>query len=158
MGEPQTDFKDLIGRQTVHTYEVTARDIRRFAQAIGDDNPLYYDEEYAKKTKYGGIIAPPLFCHTCAFDDLPAEKLRSDGLPDELNLPLPTTKAVGGGSVFEVGEPVRPGDTITVTKVIEDIYLKQGKSGALYFTVLTTTYTNQKGQFIAREKASFIQR
>jgi len=43
----------------VHVYDVTDKDIRRFAQAIDDPNPLYYDEEYAKKTIYKGIIAPP---------------------------------------------------------------------------------------------------
>jgi len=35
--------------------------IRRYAQAISDLNPLYLDEEYAKKSEYGGIIAPPTF-------------------------------------------------------------------------------------------------
>lgn len=152
------EAKAILGKESSHIYEVTKRDIKRFAQAIGDDNPLYYDEQYAKTTRYEGIIAPPLFCHSCAFDDVPIEQLREDGLPDELNLPLPTTRAVGGGSVFEVGEVIRPGDTLTITKKVKDIYTKTGKSGTLYFTVLETTVTNQKGEVVARETASFIQR
>lgn len=147
-----------IGRTSQHTCEVTKKDIRRYAQAIRDSNPLYVDEAYARTTRYGGIIAPPLFCHTLAFDDVPAENLRADGLPTELDLPLPAKRAVGGGSVFETGEPVRPGDIITVTKVVEDIYKKPGKSGELVFVVLNTTYTNQKGQVVAHERGTFVNR
>src|SRR4030042_5659755 len=35
--------------------------IRRYAEAVGNDSPLHCDEEYAGKTKYGGIIASPGF-------------------------------------------------------------------------------------------------
>lgn len=35
--------------------------IRQFCQAIGDANPIYTDEAYAKETVHGGIIAPPTF-------------------------------------------------------------------------------------------------
>ena len=39
--------------------EITRAAIRRFAYGIGDDNPLWVDEEYGKGTKYGSILAPP---------------------------------------------------------------------------------------------------
>ncbi|MFH1012119.1 MAG: MaoC family dehydratase N-terminal domain-containing protein, partial [bacterium] len=147
-----------IGKKRINVYEVTKKDIRRFAQAIGDPNPLYMDEEYASKTRYGKIIAPPLFCHSFAFEDVPAEKLRADGSPTEIDVPLPVQRAMGGGSEFEVGEPISPGDVITVTRTIMDIYEKQGKSGVLYFVVIDTVYTNQNGKMVAREKATYIQR
>lgn len=152
------EVRALIGRETVHVYDVTAKDIRRYAQAIGDSNPLYRDERYARTTRYGGIIAPPLFCQSLAFEDVPAEELRADGLPKELDVPLPVTRAVGGSSVFDVGELIRPGDVITVKKTISDVYKKVGKTGEMYFVVLDTTYVNQRGQMVAREKATFIQR
>ena len=153
-----SEARSIVGKETSHIYDVTAKDIRRYAQAIGDSNPLYWDEDYAKKTRYEGIIAPPLFCHTLAFEDVPAEQLRADGLPKELDVPLPVTRAVGGGSIFEVGEPVRPGDVITVKKIITDIYKKTGRSGEMYFVVLDTTYFNQHDQIVAHEEATFIQR
>jgi acyl dehydratase len=37
----------------------SAASIRRFADGIGDSNPLWRNEEYAKKTRYGSIVAPP---------------------------------------------------------------------------------------------------
>ena len=65
----------MIGMEKVRSYDVTKKDIRRFAQAIDDSNPLYCDEEYAKNTKFKSIIAPPLFVQTFAFEDVPINKL-----------------------------------------------------------------------------------
>lgn len=39
--------------------EATRGAIRRFADGIGDPNPLWRDQEYGKKSRYGSIIAPP---------------------------------------------------------------------------------------------------
>jgi len=64
-----------IGTVTEHVYEVGRKDIRRYAQAIGDDDPRYR----------AGDLAPPLFCHSLAFEDVPVEELRADGLPSELD-------------------------------------------------------------------------
>ncbi len=153
------EAKAMISKEAApQIYEITKRDIRRFAQAIGEPNPLYADEDYARQTKWGGIIAPPLFIFALAYEDVPATQLRADGLPIELDIPLPATRAVGGASAIELGEPIKPGDTITVNKRVTDIYPKEGKSGILYFTIIETTFTNQKSQFVAREKATFIQR
>lgn len=142
------ETRAAIGTVTEHVYEVTRKDIRRYAQAIGDPDPRYRE----------GEVAPPLFCHTLAFEDVPTDELRADGLPAELDVPLPTARAVGGGSSYDVGVPVRAGDTITVHKEIEDIYGKSGRSGDLIFVVLTTTYTNQDGEQVARERGEFVNR
>ena len=147
-----------IGHTSMHTYEVTAKDIRRYAQAIGDPNPIYSDDAAARRAGHKGVVAPPLFCHALAFEDRPAEELRADGLPTELDIPLPTDRAIGGGSTFEVGAPIHAGVVITVRKVIEDIYTKSGRSGDLVFVVLDATYTNQIGQVVARERGTFVNR
>ena len=55
------DILAMIGVEKVRYYDVTKRDIKRFAQAIGETNPIHFDEDYAKSTMYGTIIAPPLF-------------------------------------------------------------------------------------------------
>ena len=52
----------LIGKESepVHAPdEVSKSMIRHFCEMMEDPNPLYTDEEYAKNSKYGGIIAPP---------------------------------------------------------------------------------------------------
>ncbi|MGJ3627922.1 FAS1-like dehydratase domain-containing protein [Sphingomonas sp. MMS24-JH45] len=35
--------------------------VRRFAICIGDDNPLFTNPEYAARTRWSGVIAPPAF-------------------------------------------------------------------------------------------------
>lgn len=148
----------MIGQETIQHYLVTDRDIRRFAQAIDDPNPLYSDPEYAKNSRYGGIIASPLICQMFAYTDAPANQLQQDGSPKEIDVPLPTTKVLGGSSSFEVGEPVRIGDEIKVTKKIADIYRKKGRSGELYFVVVDNLWENQHGQMVAHEVATYIHR
>lgn len=148
----------MIGKESTRHYQVTDRDIRRFAQAIDDPNPLYVDDLVSKTGRYGGAIAPPLFCQIFAYDDSPADQLREDGLPKELEMPLPTTKALGGASSFEIGEPVRAGDTIKAVKKVIDIYMKKGRSGDLYFVVIDNTWTNQHGLMVAHEIATYIHR
>jgi len=156
--EISAEARATIGVETILHYQVTERDISRFAQAIDDPNPLYSDPEYAKKTHYGGIIAPPLFCQMFAYSDIPANQLKQDGSPKEIDIPLPTTRVLGGGSSFEVGEPVRANDTVTVVKKIKDIYKKQGKSGLLFFVLMDNLWTNQKNEMLAHEVATYIHR
>ncbi len=53
-------WKKFIGHEyPAHTGEpVLARDIRRYAYAIDDGNPLFVDEAAAKAGRHGGITAP----------------------------------------------------------------------------------------------------
>ena len=54
---------NLIGKEfPVCTVAVTAEDIRAFAEAMEDLNPVYFDMEAAQAAGYPTIIAPPLFC------------------------------------------------------------------------------------------------
>ena len=56
------ELKAAIGVESAPALnEVEKGAIRKFAQAVGDPNPLWQDEEYAKKGPYGRIVAPPTF-------------------------------------------------------------------------------------------------
>jgi acyl dehydratase len=54
-----------------HNYEVTWDGSRHFAFGYGDDNPLYCDPDYARGTRWGGLIAPPTFLYTVGEDAAP---------------------------------------------------------------------------------------
>jgi len=51
---------------SIEKFPIEAGHIMIFARAIGDANPIYSDEDYAKQTEPGGIIAPPTFAQSSA--------------------------------------------------------------------------------------------
>lgn len=148
----------LIGVRKVRRCEVTRRDIRRFAQAIGATDRVHYDEAYARTTRHGAIVAPPLFCQSLTYEDVPPEQLPADGSPLELHVPIPAQRAVGGGSDYTIHRLVRAGEVITVTSRLKDIYTKQGKSGLLYLVVVETLFEDERGEPVAAETATYIKR
>ena len=152
------DVLAMIGVEKVRHYDVTKRDIKRFAQAVGETNPIHFDEDYAKSTKYGTIIASPLFCQTFTFEDVPPSRLPNDGSPIEIDVPIPAQRTVGGGSSYEIFQRVKAGDQITAKSTLKDVFTKQGKSGKLYFVVVETEFSNQKKEPVAKEIATYIKR
>ena len=111
------------------TYEVERGAIRRFAEAIGDPNPLFSGDQEARHGRFGGIIAPPTFCRSmmAAFP--------------EIKLDIPGNRGLDGGSDWEYLEPIRPGDRITVQCKIADIRESEGRLGAMVFTTIETSFS-----------------
>ena len=145
-----------IGVEKVRRRTATSHDIRRFAQAIGATDAVQFDAAYARTTRHGTIVAPPLFCQALTYDDVPPESLPADGAPLELCVPIPAQRAVGGGSDYTVHRLVRAGETIVVTSRLKDIYTKQGRSGLLYFVVVEWRFDDEAGAPVACETATFI--
>lgn len=156
------EVRAWIGKETPPwTLEVTPLDIKRFAVATDDLSPFYLDEKQARQSRYGGLIAPPLFYMAPLSDPMPESALRPDGLPYKGKFPIPPTplqRLVDGGTEIEFFAPIRAGDTLTGCCKITDIYRKDGRSGPLIFVVRETTYTNQKGEMVVIEKAAAIMR
>lgn len=117
--------------------------IRKFADAIGDTNPLYRDEEAAKKGPLGAIATPPTFLQTLIQDANAQARKGLDYDPKKL---------LHGEQHYRYLKPVLAGDVITCQSKIMDIYEKEGKSGGMDFFVVQTTGTNQRGEtaFVAR--------
>jgi hydroxyacyl-ACP dehydratase HTD2-like protein with hotdog domain len=151
-----------IGRETPSwTIEVSRLDVQRFAVATDDLNPLYLDEEKAKQSVYGGLIAPPLFYMAPLTEPKPESELRHDGLPYEGKFPIPPTplpRLMDGGTDIEFFQPIRVGDVLTGRSKIVDLYQKEGRSGPLIFVVRETTFTNQHGAVVLIEKGASILR
>lgn len=154
--------KAVIGKETKHYLgEITLRDIQRYAITVGETNPIYFDEEFARRTPYRGIIAPP--------NMLPAiinwgigpgeEELNPDGTEmREERVPLKVKRVMGGGQELEFLVPVRPGDRFTLTTKIKDIYQREGRTGPLVFTVTENLFTNQKNEPVLRCTQTVITR
>ena len=156
------EIRSWIGKETESwTIQVTELDIKRFAVATDDLNPLYLNDEYARQNRYSGIIAPPLFYMAPLTDPVPEAELRQDGLPREGRFPIPPVpleRLMDGGTEVEFFTPIHPGDRLTARSKIVDIYQKEGKSGPLVFVVRETTYMNQKGEKVLVEKGTAILR
>jgi hydroxyacyl-ACP dehydratase HTD2-like protein with hotdog domain len=155
-------IRSWIGRETSPwTIEVSRLDVQRFAVATDDLNPLYLDEEKAKQSVYGGLIAPPLFYMAPLTEPKPESELRPDGLPYEGKFPIPPTplpRLMDGGTEIEFFQPIRVGDVLTGRSKIVDLYQKEGRSGPLIFVVRETTFTNQQGAIVLIEKGASILR
>jgi acyl dehydratase len=148
----------LVGVEKTRRVHVTANDIKRFAQAIGATDPVHHDEDHARTTRHGRIVAPPLFCQSLTYDDVARDELGADGSPAEINVDIPAQRAVGGGSEYRINRLVAADETITVTSKLADVYTKQGRSGPLWMVVVQTDFRDDDGELVASETATYIKR
>jgi acyl dehydratase len=126
-------FSGSTGGEIVPVSRVIVRaDIERLARAIGSTNPRYLDEDLARRSPWGGIVAPPTFLAT----------IRAPS-PIDGNLGLP---ALNGGNRFTYLRPVRPGDVVTGAAAVSDVRIKDGSAGRMLFLVKKTTFVNQHNQ------------
>lgn len=142
------ELRNLVGvEQETQVFKVEEGHLRRFAQAIGDFNPLWQDEEYARKSRYGRIVAPPIF-----LIDMGASKFAEDLMKARCALP----GFLNGGLEIEYYKPMVAGDTITTVSKLIDLKERIGKSGKLLFMTVETTHTNQHGELVIKERHNFI--
>jgi len=117
-----------VGETARRTRTVRADDIALFTELTGDRNPLHYDEERARASRFGGIIV-------------------QGGVTSGLLNALVAEDLPGPGSVFlhvdwSFKAPVRPGDVITAE--VEVLEAREDKPIAK----LRTTIVNQDGTVV----------
>ncbi len=92
------ELRNAVGKESApKVFEVEKGHIRRFAEAVGDPNPMYRDEAYARKSRYGNIIAPPLLFQDDAINEFVDELLL---------LECPLKHLLNGGVEMECGDGV----------------------------------------------------
>ena len=145
----------------IRSHVVTEKEIHRFSLSIGDKNPLYRDDEFAKRNGSEGIIGPPMsHClYNLPADDL--DKLDDAGLGPNMGprfeVPVPGFPgAVAGGRDIDFGPPFRPGDVIAVQETVVDVYEKEGRMGPMIFIISDFTYKNQRGEMAVRDRQTLI--
>jgi acyl dehydratase len=147
--------------------EVEKGSIKRFADAVEETNLLYWDEEYAGKSRYGSIIAPPGFFGWPV--NLPRgmtfQRPTDISDPPEVteNMRVALAKAgfgrvVDGGIEYEFFQPVRAGDVLSAKSMIKDIIEREGKTGKMAFMIIETAYHNQNNELAAMARATAIYR
>lgn len=137
-----TESEDMV-------LEIEKSVVMRFVEAVEDPNPLWQDEEYAKKTIYGGLMAPPnLLCTVIAGAGGGRLRVKSS---------TPRRGGVAGGDELELFQPVRVGDVITSRAKLIDIQERTGKDGTKrIYSIVETTFKNQKGEVVATDRSTSI--
>ena len=114
--------------------EIEKRMVKRFVEAVGDTNSLWQE------------IAPPgLFF---------SAMISGSGARPEV--PLPFTRVLDGGGEWEFFLPVKIGDIITSVTQFTHLHEREGKTGKMLFLTFETTHKNQKGEVVAKSRATGV--
>jgi acyl dehydratase len=141
------------------TAEITAKESQRYAQAVGDLNPLYFDLEAAKAAGHTALLAPPTFVAHAVVQGRSLAETRTDGLwRTGERLQLAVQRTMFGGEEWDFLEPVHVGDVITAETRLADLDEKQGSKGPFVRITRETTYTNGEGRVVARSRQIGIAR
>ncbi len=144
------ELKAQLGKvtETRVSFPVSASDIRKWAIAVyWPEKPprLFWDEEYAKKTRYGGIVAPEEF-NPFAW---PAEGSPFIQVVPGSDPNAPGTRGLNAGADATYSPVrIRPGDVITAVTTVLDVYERQGRLGRMLFIVMESPWTNQRGELV----------
>ncbi|HWO94223.1 MAG TPA: MaoC family dehydratase N-terminal domain-containing protein [Dehalococcoidia bacterium] len=124
------EMRAQIGKESEPViYEVDKTTIRLYARAVGYDDPLYYDEEFARSKGYRSLPAPPGFLGFPIYD--PRNAGQQMGPP---RFQTRLQRVLNGGSEFEYFDDICAGDTLVATGRITDIYERPGRMGLMLFT------------------------
>ena len=142
------------------TSTITAKESQRFAFAAGDLNPLYFDPEAARAAGYETTLVPPTFLAWALAPFRSPEDVRTDGLyrGEGKRVNLRVKRVMFGGEEWDFLQPVLAGDTITAVTRLKDLEEKAGGSGPFVLQTTETTYTNQRGETVARARGMSIAR
>jgi acyl dehydratase len=142
------------------TSTITAKESQRFALAVGDTNPIYFDESAARDAGYRGVVVPPNFLPWALAPCRPLDELRQDGLYKARGkrVTLRAKRMMFAGEEWEYLAPVYAGDAVTTAVRLEALEEKQGNSGPFVLQTTETRYTNQHGVLVARARGRGIAR
>lgn len=142
--------RSLIGH-ALTPFTVTAEkgQLKFFARATGQTDPIYSDEAAAQTAGYRSLPLPPTFLFSMEFEaPNPAESSQT--------LKLDTSKVLHGEQHFTYHRDACAGDALTFAPRFTDIFDK--KNGALEFIVRETRVTNAAGELVAELKRVIVVR
>ncbi len=169
-------MKGVKGDKVEAWWVVDEEYLRRLAEAVPDWDPRYWDEGFAKTTRFGARTSPPFMSRYIAhrkplweadnMDEVMEQDPMSDGgggmRPEKGELPkMPTNlkRHLHAGDEVEVYKYPRLGDRLSFQRCYSDIQERVGGDGNA-FLVLTieTTYWDQHGDVLCKIRTLDIRR
>jgi len=145
------EHRRWIGREDPPvSVEVSRRDIIKYATAT----------EQLQQKYLRGDEAPPMFIFNLFGTLQSPSELRDDGLaPGRREGPaLPLKRVMAGGTELILRRPIRPGDRLTATSRVTDLYEKIGSQGPLIFTIRSMRVVDANGELVLEEIQTAIAR
>lgn len=141
-----------------HLGVVDALLIRRYAVAIGETSAVHHDTEAAKALGYEDIIAPPNLLS--GIMEWGAGHAESELRPDGTYRPGPTSalRVMGAGEEMELLRPVTAGTELWLEDEVEEVTVKQGRSGALIFVTARHDFVGADGTPYNRNRRTVMAR
>lgn len=137
-------FKDQIGKQSNKVKNFVERGaVKKFAEAIGDLHPIYFDEEVGEKSRYKKNIAPPTFPRTFDF-----------GVIEGLN--LPNKGLIHGEQTFHYERPLLVGEETYCFSKVKSYFEKKGNFGEMGFLVLESYGEDLAGNAIFSSTSTVV--
>ena len=137
-------FKDQIGKQSSKVKNSVERGaVKKFAEAIGDLHPIYFDEETGEKSRYKKNIAPPTFPRTFDY-----------GVVEGLD--LPNKGLIHGEQTFHYERPLLVGEEIYCYSKVKNYFEKKGNFGEMGFLVLESFGDDLAGNTIFSSTSTVV--
>ena len=144
--------QDLIDRKGVWvdgrtSPPIAESDIRKWAIATyWPEQPpaIYWDDEYARSTRYGGIIAPPDFNPFAWPIDRPGRSSAPRNRPDGGK----GTRGMNGGQTDTYGVPMKPGDIVRSRSRLKDWDERESRLGLTLYSRTETEWTNDRDELV----------
>ena len=144
--------QEMIDRKDKWSEPVSSRpialsDIIKWAIAVywPEEPPrIFWDEAYAKGTRFGGIVAPQdfnPFAWPVPRPPVPAAMQSASGGGVG-------TRVMNGGQTDRYGVPMRPGDVITQSSALVGWNERVGRLGLTIFASSENRWTNQNGELV----------
>src|SRR5262245_45143566 len=152
-----SEIRSWIGRETDLTPlpVMTASEVRRYMEATGDRNPLWYDDEYARAAGYKGRILPPTLVGWVPFsirENPDGSSAESPDLRRQVPLPKNFTNVRNAGSETEWLRAVYPGEPLSTQSSLVDIVVRQGRAGPGFYITQEEQILNADGDIVMRRR------
>jgi acyl dehydratase len=128
--------------------EVEKGAIRRFAEAIGETNPVYFEEAAARAAGYRSVVAPPTF---------PTSLRAGSDLREGLML-SPGKHLLQAEQSFEYARPIVAGDKLMVRSKVAGIESRSTPSGPTDVVIIEDEGRDDAGELVYRSRQLWVVR